>query len=48
MCRGKMTKNNDILKEHSLKPVGCTFAMQYEDGGPGTNGTVIAHNDVNQ
>ena len=40
-----MTKNSDILNEHTVKPLGSTVADQTEDDGPWTHGLVTDHGD---
>ena len=47
ICQGKMRKSIDTFKEPSLIPVGSAIVAQYKDGGPWTDGKVIAHDDVN-
>ena len=46
MHQGKMTKNNDTLKGSSLIPVGSTIAVQCENSGLWTHGTLISHGDM--
>ena len=42
-----MKKNIDTFKEFSDKPVGSTVAIQCEDSGPWTHGTLMSHGDHN-
>ena len=40
-CQGKITKNNDNFMEPSIVPVRSTVAVQHENSGPCTHGTII-------
>ena len=47
MWQGKMTKNNDTLKESSLIPVESIITIQHEHKAPQIHGTVMEQTDAN-
>ena len=46
VCQNKSFKNIDTLKETITIPTGSMVAIQCEDGGPWTHGTIIKHGDL--
>ena len=52
MCRqSKNDTNNDASHVFAFIPIGSTVAVQQEDGGPWTHGTIVGrgnHNHHNQ
>ena len=45
--QGKITKNNDTFKEHSIIPVVSATAAQCKDSESHTHGAVMAPSDAN-
>ena len=46
MRQDKIAKKGDVLKEHTLKPIGSVVAVQREDGRPLKHSTVMDHSDI--